>query len=520
MKPGREWKVLATRATQALRLGHPAEGEALARRALQAARRKPEALSALADLALALERETGDSALLNEVATAVTTLDQAPSQGPREPSAAWHFRVGWARARQGKLDEAAHAFGAAVALAPDDVDSWRGLARARHSLEDVDGAIQAWQRVIALSPADWEAHNDAGGAFMERNDWARAEAAFAAAAELAPDQPIVVVNRATLEVRRGRHRDAIAALEACVARHPDYAPAFAGLGFALRDEGRLEPAIAAFRRATVLAPGDATAACALGRVLLETGDAQAASVETQAFLRQRPGHAGALALEVQARRAMGDEAAVSYLMDPRFISAVPLAPPQGFADLPAFNVALAAHAAAHRTLLSSPASHATAGGLHSGSLLVAPRGPVAAFEQALTAAITTYSRALPSLRGHPFVENRPSVAFFSIWCVVLQRGGHQLPHIHPEAWLSGVYYPQVPAAIRVPVDPDDPSGCLELGADDLSGPTLVPPILIRFRPAEGLLVLFPSYFYHRTVPFNADGTRISVAFDLMPVRDA
>lgn len=512
--------MLATRATHALRLGRPDEAEALARRALQAALRKPEALSVLAELASALEHETGDCALLNEVAMAVTTVDQTPAQRPREASAAWHFRVGWAHARQGKLGEAAHAFGAAVALAPNELESWRGLARARHSLDDVDGAIEAWLRVIALSPADWEAHNDAGAAFLERNDWARAEAAFAAAAELAPDQPIVVVNRATLDVRRGRHRDAIAALEACLARFPDCAPAWAGLGFALRDEGRLEPAIAAFCRATVLTPGDATAACALGRALLEAGDAQAASAQAQAFLRQRPGHAGALALEVQARRAMGDEAAVSYLTDPRFISEARLATPQGFADLAAFDVALAAHAATHRTLLSSPASHATAGGLHSGSLLVTPRGPVVAFEQALRAAIATYSRALPVLRGHPFIENRPSVAFFNIWCVVLERGGHQIPHIHAEAWLSGVYYPQVPAAIRAPVDPDDPSGCLELGADDLPGPTRVPPRLIHVRPAQGMLVLFPSYFYHRTVPFNAEGTRISVAFDLMPVRDA
>jgi hypothetical protein len=207
-------------------------------------------------------------------------------------------------------------------------------------------------------------------------------------------------------------------------------------------------------------------------------------------------------------------------MDPRFISETQLAAPPGFVDLRAFDVALAAHAAAHRTLQSSPASHATAGGLHSGSLLVTPRGPVAGFEQALRVAIADYWRALPNLRGHPFVDNRPSAAFLNIWCVVLERGGHQIPHIHPEAWLSGVYYPQVPAAIRAPADPEDPSGCLELGPDDLPGRAPVPLRLIRVRPAEGLLVLFPSYFYHRTVPFESEGTRISVAFDLMPVHRA
>jgi hypothetical protein len=102
-----------------------------------------------------------------------------------------------------------------------------------------------------------------------------------------------------------------------------------------------------------------------------------------------------------------------------------------------------------------------------------------------------------------------------MWCVVLQSGGHQIPHIHPEAWLSGVYYPQVPEAIRTGAGPE---GWLEFGYAERPFPSLLEPRIVRIRPAEGLLVMFPSYFYHRTVPFEADGTRISVAFDLVPAR--
>ncbi len=36
-----------------------------------------------------------------------------------------------------------------------------------------------------------------------------------------------------------------------------------------------------------------------------------------------------------------------------------------------------------------------------------------------------------------------------------------------------------------------------------------------FRPEEGLMMAFPSYFYHRTVPFEAAETRISIAFDVL-----
>jgi hypothetical protein len=31
------------------------------------------------------------------------------------------------------------------------------------------------------------------------------------------------------------------------------------------------------------------------------------------------------------------------------------------------------------------------------------------------------------------------------------------------------------------------------------------------------MILFPSYFYHRTIPFEASETRISIAFDAMPL---
>jgi len=43
-----------------------------------------------------------------------------------------------------------------------------------------------------------------------------------------------------------------------------------------------------------------------------------------------------------------------------------------------------------------------------------------------------------------------------------------------------------------------------------------------FRPEDGLMMVFPSYFYHRTIPFEAttpiEGAeqRISIAFDVLP----
>jgi hypothetical protein len=44
-----------------------------------------------------------------------------------------------------------------------------------------------------------------------------------------------------------------------------------------------------------------------------------------------------------------------------------------------------------------------------------------------------------------------------------------------------------------------------------------PPELKIIRPETGLLVLFPSYVYHRVLPFSSSEPRMSVAFDAVPV---
>ena len=36
------------------------------------------------------------------------------------------------------------------------------------------------------------------------------------------------------------------------------------------------------------------------------------------------------------------------------------------------------------------------------------------------------------------------------------------------------------------------------------------------KPQEGMMVLFPAYLYHATVPFNSRQRRISIAFDALP----
>ena len=90
------------------------------------------------------------------------------------------------------------------------------------------------------------------------------------------------------------------------------------------------------------------------------------------------------------------------------------------------------------------------------------------------------------------------------WAVVLQNGGYQKRHIHPEAKYSGVFYVKVPS---IPEHTSANQGDLcFFGSADTS--------TLKLGPLQGSVVTFPSYIPHETIPLiNAD-ERICIAFNV------
>ena len=64
---------------------------------------------------------------------------------------------------------------------------------------------------------------------------------------------------------------------------------------------------------------------------------------------------------------------------------------------------------------------------------------------------------------------------------------------------------------------DDNAGWIEFGRPDPFFGVTEASALRLFQPEEGLMLLFPSHFWHRTIPFVDSEPRISIAFDLVPV---
>lgn len=118
-------------------------------------------------------------------------------------------------------------------------------------------------------------------------------------------------------------------------------------------------------------------------------------------------------------------------------------------------------------------------------------------------------RAVELYLNEPNILKADNKQLFSLhlWANVLTKGGHQISHIHPDASISGVYYLKVPKSIKHDFKKSDFQGCL-LFSQQQSEHYYV-------QPSEGLLVLFPSYFYHETIPFECSEARVCIAFDVV-----
>ena len=275
----------------------------------------------------------------------------------------------------------------------------------------------------------------------------------------------------------------------------------------------MDDAVEAYESAITMAPEFDKVRVNLGDVYLAQGKAQDAIDLCDAYLQDHPGNISMLAFKAIALEEAGLKAAVGELYDFDRLLRPNNPIPEEFPDLAAFNAALADHLLGHPSLTLAPKSHATRFGRHSGELLVEPKGPVAALEGMIMAAVEEYREAVPPDLDHPFLAHRPERLGLSIWGVAMDSQGHQLAHIHPSAWLSGVYYPKIPAVIAA--DDPDHAGWIEFGRPPVDFYASVEPDVRLINPEEGLMVLFPSYFYHRTIPYESDDVRISVAFDVL-----
>jgi len=410
-------------------------------------------------------------------------------------------------------------------------------------------ARDAYARALASDPASVAARLGMGNAARHDGQLEAAREHYERACDLAPGSPEPLIRLANVLLESDAVPVAIESYRRAI-RYGGGEAAWYGLGIALRATGDDPGAANAFENALEVAPNalrtrlnlvrvlqdlgrEASArehlhpALAgvrelhpdmrekvLGRILdieLEAGQTGKALRICESYLAEFPGDTGLTALHAICLNEAGETGRRDALMDyDRVVRVVSVDPPVGWSSLEAFDDALVAELRAHPSLGYAPPDHATRYGEHSGNLFEAPGPAISALRSVIQREARDFCTVLPAAVRGP----SPDGAEYYLWGVIMHREGHQLPHIHPGAWVSGCYYARVPGSVR----DDDPGqgGWIEFGRTPDDYHVRVPMPVIAHRPRPGMLALFPSYLYHRTISLAGEEPRVSLAFDMVP----
>lgn len=421
------------------------------------------------------------------------------------------FSRAQAAQQDGRLGEAEELCRKLLEIAPDHPDVLHLLGVLRGQQGRDGEALDLIGRAIDAMPGIAAFHCNLGNVLMQRKRWPDAAASFGRALDIAPDDAEAAFSLGLALTRQARLADAAAAFRRAVAANPDHGAAMAELAGCLGELGELDEAIALQQRALGLAPDEPNYWANLGLLSLRRRDWGRAVEALDAALGRQPWHVPALANKGVALFEGGHDAAAAGLIDlDGLIETAEFALPAGVDP-----GALARALAGHRSRVWQPSDTTTRAGAQTGNLIDDPDPTIAAFIAAYTARIERFVTSRTPDPTRPFLARIPSGWRYSIWATILDRDGHQAPHLHPAGWLSGVYYLEVPQPV-MSEDNHRRQGWIEFGAPGYGIEPVRPPLVRRIRPEPGKLVMFPSYLFHRTIPLADVGRRISIAFDLIP----
>ena len=137
---------------------------------------------------------------------------------------------------------------------PRHLFGWKVLGALLKQMGKKAEAINAYEKVIEISPQDAEAHSNLGVTLQELGRLEEAEASYTQAITLKPDYVEAHYNLGITLQELGRLEEAEASYTQAIRFKPDYSDAHYNLGYMVKELGRLEEAEASYTKAIALRP--------------------------------------------------------------------------------------------------------------------------------------------------------------------------------------------------------------------------------------------------------------------------
>ncbi|MCU0794403.1 MAG: tetratricopeptide repeat protein [Akkermansiaceae bacterium] len=154
---------------------------------------------------------------------------------------AWN-NLGIALEEKGAMDQARECYASALKYQPDYAEALSNLGVMAAQRGQLVEALDHLDAALAAEPGHAVAWHNLGKVRLQAGDLDGAREAFEKSMELAPEFAMPRYDLAVMEIGMSRWAEAIVLLEPLVAMEPTFGDAWANLGFALQQAGRIEEA--------------------------------------------------------------------------------------------------------------------------------------------------------------------------------------------------------------------------------------------------------------------------------------
>lgn len=393
-------------------------------------------------------------------------------------------------------------------------ETWLVLGRSLMDQKRLDEAEAALREAIARRPTFGDAHRElAQLIWMRSGDQGAAMASLRQAHEAHPGDAELVVLLSKAQQYGGHLDEAYETLRKAIADRPepDFSLEMTASHVAIVSR-KPEAALAHVARALHVKPRDLTAGINGCDAYLGLGQPDRAA-ELALRLRQiAPLEQQVVARLATAWRLMGDPRYRTLYDYCNLVRPYVIDTPPGWANLTAYLIDLATALKRLHAFETHPFDLSLRGGSQTSQNLIRVKDPVVrSFFQAIDGPIRRYMEEVGP--GEDILRSRNTHEYYlsGTWSVMLRPNGFHIDHTHPAGWLSSACYIELPEA----VNKGGREGWIKFGEPGI--PTKPEaPAEHYVQPSPGLLVLFPSYMWHGTIPFSGDRNRLTVAFDVMP----
>lgn len=398
---------------------------------------------------------------------------------------------------------------------PAEIPAALADALRRHQDGDLQGALNCYRTHLALEPSDAMALFSFATALANTGRLEEAVAIYRRCQAIVPERVEVALNLGDVYQYLGRLDEAQLQFRRVLAAQPENPEAMIRVANVLLAAERAEQAIAFYEAAAALGACGANQLRAMARGYLMLGRWDDARAVCDRLLAGNAYDAGALALRGVAQRELQwrvDSIQPAASTPPCLLVFPP--PPAGFSSIAQFNAELARDLLEYGDRAFAPRDYSTRGGYQTGNLAQASGACFTPLHALIDGVVSCFVHGERANSRDAYLSRPVRSWGLHSWGTILGESGHQDPHIHRSAWLSGVYYVRVPSSVSA--DDAQRGGWIEFGQPPPQYPVQGWYMLSTVRPIEGMLLLFASHIYHRTVPLAGSDARISVAFDVLP----